>query len=97
MYSFAVQCMYFLFQRNMKCHSCVEDLYRGCYSYMTRCEGCGGVSGVESPFYELELSVQNCSTLHSSLEQFFKVLQIEQRVYALLIELTSILYYFHLL
>lgn len=43
---------------------------------MTRCEGCGGVSGVESPFYELELNVQNCPTIYSSLEQFFKVLRL---------------------
>ncbi len=43
---------------------------------MTRCEGCGIVSGVESPFYELELGVQNCPTLHKSLAQFFKVCSI---------------------
>ncbi|XP_064392231.1 ubiquitin carboxyl-terminal hydrolase 48-like isoform X2 [Halichondria panicea] len=51
---------------------CVDNLYGGSYSYMTRCEGCGIVSGVESPFYELELGVQNCPTLHKSLAQFFK-------------------------
>ena len=40
---------------------------------MTKCEGCEGVSAVDSQFYELELNVQDCPNLALSLDQFFKV------------------------
>jgi len=48
-------------------------MFRGEYSYVTKCERCGNVSAVDSQFYELELSVKDCPTLTHSLEEFFKV------------------------
>ena len=52
---------------------CVDDLFCGSYSYVTKCEGCEAVSAVDSQFYELELNVQDCPNLTNSLDQFFKV------------------------
>lgn len=54
----------------------ISRLFEGSYSYVTRCEGCGNVSTVESSFYELELNIQGHKVLQDCLSEFLKVRKI---------------------
>ena len=55
-----------------KLNTFIQDRYGGELCYCTKCLECKNVSKRTAPFYELELQIENCSTVKESLELYFK-------------------------